>query len=163
MKEKEPSAAEIALSGSLNEKLVQAATPKFQFLDERHIFEDTPVFLQILTMEKSYFVWVGSIPPTMNLLQLTVPTALVRYLTDYLHELNSKRLFYTDFYTLKDTEPVSTSLFGSKGVTVGSSISAKLGMSATINHISILPHFLTGPVLYPFWAMGLLFDHFSFE
>lgn len=78
MKEKEPSEAEVALVGYNTDKLVQPALPKFQFIDERLIFEDNPVFFQILRMEKSLFVWVGSIPPVMNLLQLTIPTALVR-------------------------------------------------------------------------------------
>lgn len=78
MQERELSAAEVALANTNIDKLVQPANPKFQFIDERLTFEDHPVFFQVLRMEKSLFVWVGSIPPVMNLLQFTIPTALVR-------------------------------------------------------------------------------------
>lgn len=84
MKEREPSAAEVALTNSNIDKLVQPASTKFQFIDQRLTFEDHPVFFQILRMEKSLFVWVGSIPPVMNLLQFTIPTALVRLHSAYL-------------------------------------------------------------------------------
>lgn len=78
IKERELSEAELALAKTSIESLVQPAESKFKFLDERFLFEDNPVFIQILCMDKNYFVWVGSIPPVMNLLQYTLPSASVR-------------------------------------------------------------------------------------
>jgi len=77
-KEKEPTEAEKTLTSANIDKLVVPAHTQFKFFEKRSIFEDSPVFLQILKMTNSYFVWVGSIPPVMSSLQLSVSHAQVR-------------------------------------------------------------------------------------
>jgi hypothetical protein len=67
-----PSPAEVALNATPTD-FVHPAQTQFQFFESRHTFEDHPVFLQIMCMANSYFVWVGTIPPVMGLVELCMP------------------------------------------------------------------------------------------
>ena len=83
MKEKEPSEAENALASLDIESLVAPAPTRSKFLESRHIFEDHPVFIQILQMDKAYFVWVGTIAPVFEHAHFSVPSKLVRIFADF--------------------------------------------------------------------------------
>lgn len=77
--EKEPTEAVKALTSSNIDKLVTPVDTQFKFYEKRSIFEEHPVFLQVLKMVNSYFVWVGTVPPIMSSLLLSVPHAQVRH------------------------------------------------------------------------------------
>lgn len=78
VKQKELSETEKALEAFEIEKIASAAQTRFNFIEKRLTFESHPVFIQILQMEKSYFVWLGSIPPVLNHAHFSVPSKQVR-------------------------------------------------------------------------------------
>lgn len=101
MKEKEPSEAENALASLDIESLVAPAPIRSKFLESRHIFEDHPVFIQILQMDKAYFVWVGTIAPVFEHAHFSVPSKL-------------------------EGEAITTTIMGKSSNSDGESIAAKL-------------------------------------